>query len=93
MDQNKRGILIHISKLLFMLIIFLTLFFSCEESESSPQPSEVTFVEFQEIEPNDAFDCCYFSIEDNHFLAVANYRNDTTYNIVSMIYIGFDNTT
>jgi hypothetical protein len=76
-----------ISKLLFILIIFFTLFFSCEEPEPPPEPSPVSFVEFQGIETNGAFDCTYFSIEDNHFFAVANAYNGST-NIVSMMYIG-----
>jgi hypothetical protein len=45
-----------------------------------------TFVQIQELATNGAFDCEYFAIGNDHYLAIANYYDGTTYNINSRIY-------
>lgn len=44
------------------------------------------FVPYQSIPTNGAFDWEYFTIGDDRFLAVANYRNKSTCNINSRVY-------
>ena len=44
------------------------------------------FEEFQAIPTNGAYDWEFFTISDTHYLAVANNRNNTTFNIDSKIY-------
>lgn len=44
------------------------------------------FVPFQAIATNGAFSWKYFSIEDNHYLVVANYNNGSTQILDSVIY-------
>ena len=44
------------------------------------------FVIFQQIETNGAQDWEFFVINDTNYLAVANWNNDSTYNINSNIY-------
>ncbi|OAD20758.1 EPTP domain protein, partial [Candidatus Thiomargarita nelsonii] len=44
------------------------------------------FEEFQSIPTQGALDWEYFTIGSDHYLAVANHHNDSTYNINSTLY-------
>ena len=53
---------------------------------SYAQGSGTEFVEFQSIPTNGAHDWQFFTIGSDHYLAVANYYNGSTYNIDSKLY-------
>ncbi len=48
---------------------------------------ESLFLDFQTIATNGAGDCASFSINDEIYLSIASYHNDSTYNIDSRVYM------
>jgi len=56
-----------------------------DESCASSTPS-LSLPLFQQIDTSGAFDWEYFTINNHNYLAVANYRNEVSFNIKSSIY-------
>ena len=66
-----------------LLFLILFIFFGHAQVSHAQSPD---FQEFQSIATNGAYDWEFFTIGSNHYLAVANRLNGSTYNIDSKIY-------
>ena len=79
---------IHKYYCIFAIILYLI---SCKPGadfpvDPTPEPVTISLIEFQVIETNGAYDWEYFTIEGIHYLAVANWNNDSSFITNSYIY-------